>query len=228
MTRKITVLLAEDHEVVRQGLCALLDADGHFHVVGVARNGREAVQLAASLDPDVILMDIAMPELNGLEAARQVLGANPAARVIMLSAHSDAVYVDRMAEAGVRGFIEKQVSAEFLTKAITEVNAGRSYFSPGIVRRLNGSLQKLRNRQGLIRRHPTRLTLRETQVLQLVAEGAATKQIGLKLDISAKTVEKHRQNVMDKLNLHEIAGLTRYAVDAGMVESKPRPELEQA
>jgi len=222
MTAKITVLLADDHEIVRQGLCALLDADGQCCVTGQARTGHEAVQLAATLRPDVILMDIAMPELNGMEATRQILAANPAARVIMLSAHCDAIYVERMIGAGARGFVEKQVSAEFLTKAISEVAQGRRFFGPGAARRLCGGLPKLLTREGVLRVHPRRLTAREAEVLRRVAEGATNKQIGRTLGISVKTIEKHRQRLMDKLDVHETAGLTRYAIAAGIVESEPR------
>src|ERR1044071_4096869 len=133
--KQITVLLAEDHAIVRQGVCALLKMDGHFLIVGEARTGREAVDLARVLRPDVILMDIAMPVLNGLEATRQILAANSAARVIILSAHSDDEYVERASVAGVAGFLEKQTSAEILTKAIREVASGRTSFSPSIARR---------------------------------------------------------------------------------------------
>lgn len=219
---KITVLLAEDHAIVRQGLCVLMDADGHTRIVGQARNGREAVQLAATLKPDIILMDIAMPELNGLEATKQILTANPAARVIILSAHSEEIYVDRMIEAGVAGFIEKRMSSEYLMKAILEVAQGRNYYSPTIARRLQGSPQQ-RTRLGRLRPVPLRLTSREIEVLQLVAEGLGNKQVAASLNISVKTVEKHRQRVMDKLNIHETAGLTRYAISAGIIDSPVIP-----
>ena len=218
--KQITVLLAEDHAIVRQGLGALLKADGQFLLVGEARNGREAVEMARSLRPDVILMDIAMPVLNGLEATRQVLAANPAAKVIILSAHSDEVYVERMSEVGVAGFLEKQTSAEVLTKAIREVAKGGKYFSPVIAKRLSHDLNKPRDREGLLKAHSKRLTSRESEVLQLVAEGSANKQVAAELGISIKTVEKHRQHLMDKLNIHETAGLTRYAIAAGVIESR--------
>ncbi len=218
-SKLITVMLAEDHAVVRQGLCALLNADGSFRLVGEARNGREAVELARKLRPDVILMDIAMPVLNGLEATRQILAANPAAKVIILSAHSDDVYVDRMNEAGVAGFLEKQSSAEILTKAIHEVAKGHTYFSPAIAKRMQNNPSKPRDRDGLLKAHGSRLTSRETEVLQLVAEGSANKQVAAELGISIKTVEKHRQHLMDKLNIHDTAGLTRYAIAAGIIES---------
>lgn len=217
--KQITVLLAEDHAIVRQGLSALLNAHGGFKLIGEARNGREAVELAVQLKPDVILMDIAMPVLNGMEATRQVLAGNPSAKVVILSAHSDDVYVERMREAGVAGFIEKQTSAEILAKAIGEVAAGRNYFSPSITKRLQGNHGRPRDREGLIKAHGNRLTSRESEVLQLVAEGSANKQVAAELGISIKTVEKHRQHLMDKLNIHETAGLTRYAIAHGIIES---------
>ena len=218
-SKQITVLLAEDHAIVRQGLCALLNADGRFKMAGEARNGREAVDMAAALRPDVILMDIAMPVLNGLEATRQILAANPAAKVIVLSAHSDDVYVERMNEAGVAGFLEKQTSADVLTKAIFEVAKGNTFFSPSIAKRMPGAENKPRDRDGLLSPNGSRLTSRESEVLQLVAEGMANKQVASELRISIKTVEKHRQHVMDKLNIHETAGLTRYAIAQGIIES---------
>jgi DNA-binding NarL/FixJ family response regulator len=218
-SKQITVLLAEDHAVVRQGLCALLNADGHFKMVGEARTGREAVEKAQTLRPDVILMDIAMPVLNGLEATRQILAANTAAKVIILSAHSDDEYVERTTAVGAAGFLEKQTSAEVLTNAIREVAQGHTFFSPCIARRLNNGRSKPRDRDGLLKANATRLTSRESEVLQLVAEGSANKQVAAALGISIKTVEKHRQHLMDKLNIHDTAGLTRYAISAGVIEN---------
>jgi len=215
----ITVLLAEDHAVVRQGLSALLNVAGLFKLVGEARNGREAVDQALALKPDVILMDIAMPVLNGLEATRQILAANPAARVVILSAHSDDEYIKRTSEVGVAGFLEKQSSAEILTKAIVEVAKGKTYFSAAIAKRLRDQLNLPRDRDGFLRANASRLTSRETEVLQLVAEGSANKQVAAALGISIKTVEKHRQHLMDKLNIHDTAGLTRHAIAAGIIES---------
>jgi DNA-binding NarL/FixJ family response regulator len=217
--KKITVLLAEDHAIVRQGLCALLNTDGHFTIVGEAKTGRDAVDMVQSLRPEVILMDIAMPVLNGLEATRQILDADPDAKVIILSAHSDDEYIDRMTAAGVAGFLEKQSSAEVLTKAIQEVAKGKTYFSPIIAKRLRDNQDKPRDRDGLIKAHSTRLTSREAEVLQLVAEGMANKQVAAELRISIKTVEKHRQHLMDKLNIHDTAGLTRYAISTGVIEN---------
>lgn len=221
-TPQITVLLAEDHTIVREGLHALLSADGGFAIVGDARTGAEAVKLVAKLRPDVILMDIAMPVLNGLEATRQILAADPDARVIVLSAHSDDEYVQRMREAGAAGFLEKQTSAEVLTKAIREVAAGRPYYSPSIAKRLTTISGKADDRKGGTTAPATRLTSRESEVLQLVAEGSANKRIAAELGISIKTVEKHRQRLMDKLELHDIASLTRYAISRGIIEGRVR------
>jgi len=214
-----TILLADDHVIVRQGLSALLKADAHFKIVGEARNGREAVQMAAALRPDVILMDIAMPMLNGLEATRQILAATPAAKIVILSAHSDEAYIERMRSAGVAGFLEKQTSAEILTQAIRAVAKGNAFFSPLIAKRLHRDAASPRDRDGLLKANAARLTSRESEVLQLVAEGAANKQIAAALGISIKTVEKHRQHLMDKLNIHDTAGLTRYAIASGVIES---------
>jgi DNA-binding NarL/FixJ family response regulator len=218
--KKITVLLSEDHAIVRQGLCKLLETDGAFEVVGQAQTGREAILLAAELRPDVILMDIAMPELNGLEAARQILGANSAAQIIMLSAHSDDEYVERTIAVGAVGFLEKQTSAEILTKAIHEVARGKTFYSPTIAKRLADAKRRMIDRDGRTKPNAARLTSRETEVLQLVAEGQANKQVASTLGISIKTVEKHRQHLMDKLNIHDTAGLTRHAIATGVIESR--------
>jgi DNA-binding NarL/FixJ family response regulator len=218
-SRKISVLLAEDHAVVRQGLRTLLETEGSFEVVGQAQTGREAVQLAAALRPDVILMDIAMPVLNGLAATRQILAANSAAKILILSAHSDDEYFERTTAAGAAGFLEKQTSAEILTKAIHEVARGHTFFSPAIARRMADGRNRTLDREGQHTPNGSRLTSRETEVLQLVAEGSANKQVAAELGISIKTVEKHRQHLMDKLNIHETAGLTRYAIAQGIIES---------
>ncbi|MDP1579119.1 MAG: response regulator transcription factor [Candidatus Didemnitutus sp.] len=217
--QQITILLAEDHAIVRQGLSALLHVEDNFKLVGQACTGREAVALAAKLQPDVIMMDIAMPMLNGLEATCQILTANPAAKVVILSAHSDDVYVERMIEVGVKGFLEKQTSAEILIKAIRAIAEGRTFFSPSIAKRLQDNPNRPRDRNGLIKASGSRLTSRESEVLQLVAEGLANKQVAAELGISIKTVEKHRQHLMDKLNIHDTASLTRYAIARGVIES---------
>ena len=218
--KKITVLLSEDHAIVRQGLCKLLETDGSFEVVGQAQTGREAILMAAELRPEVILMDIAMPELNGLEAARQILNVNSAAKIIMLSAHSDDAYVERARAVGAVGFLEKQTSADILTQAIHEVAKGKTFYSPIIAKRLVDGKRRAVDRDGQAKPNATRLTSRETEVLQLVAEGQANKQVAGTLGISIKTVEKHRQHLMDKLNIHDTAGLTRHAIATGVIESR--------
>jgi len=219
-SQPITILLAEDHTIVRQGLCRLLTADGHFAVIGQARTGREAVSLAQSLRPDVILMDIAMPELNGLEATRRILSAEPTAKVIILSAHGDDAYVRRMNEVGVVGFLEKQTSAVILAKAILEVARGSTFFSPSIVRRpRDDSRVRRAKRDGLRYAVGDRLSSRESEVLQRIAEGSANKQIAAELALSIKTVETYRKHLMEKLEIHGTAALTRYAIAAGTIES---------
>ena len=217
--KKITVLLVEDHVVVRQSLPRLLGAEGHCEVVGQAKNGQEAVELAATLRADVILMDIAMPILNGIGATRQILAANATARVLILSAHSDNAYVERATGAGAVGFLEKQTSAAILIHAIHEVAKVKPFFSPAIANRMATTKNGARDRHGMTTPHGSRLTPREIEVLQLVAEGQVNKQAGATLGISPKTVEKHRQHLMRKLGLHGTVDLTRFAMVHGIIES---------
>ena len=217
--KKIRVLLVDDHTVLRQGLRSLLQDKPDMEVIGEAENGRQAVQLATKLLPDVVVMDIAMPLLNGLEATRQILAAAPGIKVIMLSAHSDDAYIDRVVSVGAVGFLVKQTSAQILAKAIHEVMAGNSFYSPQISKRLRDHYQKPDRIGGLMIKKATGLTSRELEVIQLVAEGHANKQVAAGLNISIKTVEKHRQHLMDKLNIHDTAGLTRYAIAQGIIES---------
>jgi DNA-binding NarL/FixJ family response regulator len=217
--KQITVLLAEDHTVVREGFRKLLDAEDDLEVVGEAQTGRQAVALARKLRPDVVVMDIAMPLLNGLEATRQILKAAPGTRVLILSAHSDDAYVEQATELGVAGFLVKQTSSHDLSRAIREVQKGNTFFSPSIDKRFSNHFQKTPNRGGAPKKKLARLSSREMEVLQLIAEGKANKQVAAELGISIKTVEKHRQNLMAKLDIHEISGLTRYAIAAGIIES---------
>jgi len=204
---------------MRQGLCALLDLERDFSVVGEAQTGRDAVDLAKCFRPDVIVMDIAMPVLNGLEATLQILAAIPNAKILILSAHSDDEYIERMTTAGALGFLEKQTSSEVLANAIREVAKGNHFFSPSIAKRLHDAAFRPVERAGLIIAKGKPLTRREREVLQLVAEGASNKQVAAGLKISIKTVEKHRQHLMNKLNIHDTATLTRYAIGAGVIES---------
>lgn len=215
----IKVLLVEDHLIVRQGLRALLKLEADIEVIAEAGNGRVAVTLASELQPDVVVMDIAMPLLNGLEATRQILHANPATRVLVLSAHGDAAYVEQFMALGAAGYLIKQTASHVLPEAIREVHKGKPFFSPEISKRRNELHRKVRKPGGIPEKNPTKLTSREMEVLQLVAEGKANKETADELHISIKTVEKHRQTLMKKLDIHDTASLTRYAIAAGIIES---------
>ena len=217
--KPITVLLAEDHTVVREGLRALLEAEDDIEVVGEAATGRQAVALTKKLRPAVVVMDIAMPVLNGLEATRQIRQVLPDAKVLILSAHSDDAYVERVAALGAAGYLIKQTSAHFLSEAIREVQKGNTFFSPSIAKRHRRQNQVSLDRKGRPKATADRLSSREVEVLQLIAEGEANKQIASELGISIKTVEKHRDHLMQKLDSHDTAGLTRYAIEAGIIES---------
>ena len=217
--KPITVLLAEDHAVVREGFRTMLEAETDLEVLGEAQEGRTAVALALKLRPDVVLMDIAMPLLNGLEATRQLVKAQPGIRILILSAHSDDAYVQNAAEAGARGFLLKQTSAHEVCHAIREVNKGRTCFSPTVSRRLSRLNPRLPDRAGVPRGKAAHLTSREMEILQLIAEGKANKEAAAELGIGLKTVEKHREHLMQKLDIHGTAGLTRYAIRAGIIES---------
>ncbi len=215
--KRVTVLLAEDHMVVREGFRKLLEGEEDIEVVGEAQNGRQAVEMTRKLRPTVVVMDIAMPLLNGLEATRQIRKALPSTKIIILSAHSDDAYVDQAIAIGAVGFLLKQTSSHNVAVAIREVQKGNTFFSTSISKRLHD--QKVPAKGGALRKKVARLSSREMEVLQLIAEGKANKQTATELGISIKTVEKHRQNLMAKLNIHEISGLTRYAIGAGIIES---------
>jgi len=196
-----------------------LEHEPDIEVVGEAETGRQAVQLARKLRPEVVVMDIAMPLLNGLEATRQIRKDLPGTKVLILSAHSDDAYVDQVTELGASGFLLKQTSSHDLAKAIREVQKGNTFFSSAVSRRLNDRDRKSRDRVGKATKRRNRLSSRETEVLQLIAEGKPNKQVAAELGVSFKTVDKHRQHLMAKLNIHDVAGLTRYAIGAGIIES---------
>jgi DNA-binding NarL/FixJ family response regulator len=217
--KRITVLLAEDHTVVREGFRKLLELEDDFEVVGEAEDGRQAVAMVKRLRPAVVLMDIAMPLLNGLEATRKILKAVPSTRILILTAHSDDAYVKNATESGAVGFLLKQASARVLSKGIREVNKGNVFFGPFIAKLLPERERKSLDRAGRPKPRKARLTSREMEVFQLIAEGKANKQIAAELGIGMKTVERHREHLMEKLNLHGTAGLTRLAVAMGIIES---------
>lgn len=222
--KKIAVLLVDDHAVVRQGLRALLEAEGDIGVVGEAENGREAVVLAKKTLPDVVVMDVAMPGMNGLEATRQIVRNVSSAKVLVLTSYGDDDYVAQLMAAGATGYLVKHTAAADLLKAIREVRGGNAFFSPVIAKRLRQQSREAIT-VGQLDAKTGRLTSREAEVLQLVAEGFANKQIAAELSISIKTVEKHRQQAMNKLNIHDIAGLTRYAMSKGWVEGGARAPI---
>ena len=205
--------------LLREGVRKMLDLEADLEVVGEAQDGRQAVALAKKLRPAVVLMDIAMPLLNGLEATRQVLKDLPATKVIMLSAHSDDAYVQSASESGAVGFLLKQTSAQDVCRAIREVHQGKTFFSPSISKRLGRLHPTAPNRAGVLKKKAACLTSREMEVLQLIAEGKANKETASELGIGIKTVEKHREHLMAKLDIHDTAGLTRYAISAGIIES---------
>jgi DNA-binding NarL/FixJ family response regulator len=217
--KRITVLLAEDHTIVREGFRKMLELEDDLEVIGEAQDGRQAVALVKKLRPAVVLMDIAMPRLNGLEATRQVLKAVPATKVLMLSAHGDDAYVKDATDSGAVGFLLKQTSSHDVCRAIREVQKGNTFFSPSVAKRLRDRDRKWPDRAGWPKSRSVGLSSREVEVLQLIAEGKANKETAGELGISIKTVEKHREKLMQKLNIHDTAGLTRYAISAGIIES---------
>jgi DNA-binding NarL/FixJ family response regulator len=219
---RITVLLAEDHRLVREGFRSLLEQEHDIEVVGEAASGRQAVELTRELRPAVVVMDIAMPLLNGLEATRQIRKSFPATKVLILSAHRDDAYVEQVASLGAAGFLLKQTSSEILAKAIRAVQKGSTFFSPEVARQVNCRGLKARS---TAKKRKNRLSSREIEVLQLIAEGKPNKQVAAELGVSFKTVDKHRQNLMSKLDIHDVAGLTRYAIAEGIIESNVRLTL---
>ena len=216
--QKITVLIADDHTIVRRGLRSLLQTENDIEVVGEAETGRQAVQLAMALRPDVVLMDIAMPLLSGLEATRQITRQAPFSRVLILSSYNDDEYVHEGTEAGGAGYLLKQADFGDVVRAIREAKKGNAFFSPAISRRLTERYRETVVGGVLVKKRTDLLTSRELEVLQLIAEGESNKQIAAELGISVKTVERHRQRLMDKLAIHDVAGLTRYAISRGLVE----------
>ena len=210
--KRTRILLVDDHAVVRQGFKMILDAQSDMEIIGEAANGREAVELAAQLRPDIVVMDVAMPELNGIEATRRVIASDPHIRVIALSMHKDSVYVREILRAGARGYLLKDSGADDLVKAIRAVAGGESYLSPAVS---NAVLDDYR-------KHVTNpidlLTSREREVLQMLAEGKTNKEIAVVLNLSVYTVDAHRGRIMEKLNLHSINELVRFALRNGLID----------
>ena len=212
MTKKIRILLVDDHAVVRQGFRAILAAEPDMEIVGEAANGRDAVEFAERLRPDVVVMDVAMPELNGIEATRRLAESTPRTRILALSMHKDSVYVREILRAGARGYLLKDAFDSDLLAAVRAVARGDGYLSPAVSDAVLTDYRK----------HVTDpldlLTSREREVLQMLAEGKTNKDIATLLKLSVYTVEAHRGRIMEKLNLHSIGELVRFAVHSGLVD----------
>jgi two-component system, NarL family, response regulator NreC len=215
----VRVLLADDHTLVRQGLRTLLERES-IEVVGEASDGREAIELCERLHPDVAVLDVSMPLLNGIDAAHEIARSHPRTKTVLLTMHTEDIFVLQGLRSGVSGFVLKQRSAEELVRAIGEASRGEIFLSAGICRTV---VQAYLNKTEV----PTDpLSDRERQILQLVAEGKSNKEAASILDISPKTAEFHRANIMEKLDVHDTAGLVRYAIQLGLIDAKPwsRPQ----
>ena len=212
MQKKIRILLADDHAVVRQGFRMILAAEPDMVIVGEAANGRDAVELAERLQPDLVVMDVAMPELNGIEATRRLGESSPRTRVLALSMHKDSVYVREILRAGARGYLLKDAFDSDLVAAVRAVARGEGYLSPAVSDAVLTDYRK----------HVTDpldlLTSREREILQMLAEGKTNKEIATALELSVYTVDAHRGRVMEKLNLHSIGELVRFAVRNGLID----------
>ncbi len=209
----IKIVLADDHNIIREGLAALLSNHPDMEVMAQANNGRDAVKYALKLKPDVVVMDISMPDLNGIDATRMIKAENPKINVIALSVHTGRRFVTGMIKAGVSGYMLKHCAIEELLEAIVLVNNNKSYLSPDIAATVMTDYANSFATED----EPTPLSLREREVLQLVAEGMTSEQIAGRLNVTAKTVSAHRQQVMKKLNIGSIAELTKYAIREGIV-----------
>jgi len=214
--RQIRILLADDHVVMRRGLRLLLEGQDGFSVVGEASDGRQAVEQAEAVKPDVVVLDIAMPNLGGIEAAERIAAASPQTRIVILSMHSDEGYVLRALKAGVKGYLLKDSAEGDLVEAIKAVHQGKAFFSPDISRMMvEDYMREIRNRR--VEDSYELLTSREREILQLLAEGKSNKDIAGALNLSLYTVETHRRNLQDKLNLHSFPELVLYAVRKGII-----------
>jgi DNA-binding NarL/FixJ family response regulator len=207
----IRVLLVDDHRIIRDGLKAFLERE-QFQIVGEASDGHDAIQLAQLSRPDVVVIDLSMPNLNGLDAAQEILRVSPGSKVVTLTMHAEDPYVISALRAGIKGYVLKSQAGSELVQAIREVNRGMTYLSPGISRTVVDACL------GKTELPSDRLTLREREVLQLVAEGKTTKEIAKVLGISVKTADSHRTRIMRKLDIHDTAGLVRYAIRLGLIE----------
>ncbi|HOE95927.1 MAG TPA: response regulator transcription factor [Candidatus Sumerlaeota bacterium] len=211
---KARILIADDHEIMRQGLRTLLEKNRGLEVVGEAANGREAVRLAAELSPTIVLMDLTMPDMNGIEATRRILKENENLRVIVLSMHADRQFVSESLKAGASGYLLKNCAYDELIRAIEAISRGQTFLSPQIAGVLVEDYRTRLGAPAIAADSP--LSEREREVLQLMAEGKSTKEIAAALHISVKTIETHRQQIMRKLKMRSVADLTKYAIRHGL------------
>lgn len=214
--KKLKILLADDHVVMRTGLRALLERQPNLEVVGESENGREAIELVASLKPDVVVMDVGMPVLNGIEATKTIVTQHPTTAVVILSMYVDESYIMRALKAGARGYLLKDSAPADLIGAIQAVSQNKSFFSPKVSRILAEDYVRVLKQKGAVDSYDL-LTSREREILQLIAEGKANKEVAAALNISPYTVETHRSHILEKLNLHNPAELILYAVRKGLI-----------
>ena len=209
-----TIVLADDHRLVREGLRRLLEEREDFHVVGEATNGEQAVEIAESERPDLVLMDISMPGLSGIDATRRICRNGSGTKVLVLSMHDNRSFVEEVLRAGASGYVLKDAASSDLLRAVDAVRAGDSFLSPTITQQVVEAIAHPGERPAAALES---LTEREREVLTLIAEGLSSKQIATQLGVSLKTVESHRANLMDKLDIHKVSGLVRFAIRAGLV-----------
>ena len=208
----VRIAIADDHKIVRDGLAMLIDKQQDFELVGQAENGREAVDLVRLKQPDVVIMDLSMPEMNGIDAASEIVDDYPNCKVIILSMHADKRFVNGALQAGVSGFLLKECAFKELINAVKAVCSNQSYLSPQIAHMVVTDYRQQLSSSN----KAEKLTTRERAVLQLLAEGYSTKEMAEKLHVSVKTIEASRRNIMDKLNISSVAGLVKYAIREGI------------
>ncbi|MFK7972176.1 MAG: response regulator [Bacteroidia bacterium] len=221
MDKKLSILLADDHQIMLDGLQSLLSSDANLKIVAQANTGKEALTMSAQLQPDLILMDLNMPEMNGMVAAQKVKSTQPGIKVIILSLHAEKTVIQQMIDTGIDGYLIKTANKEELLRAIHHVAGGGKYFSSDVAMSLSGmntTVSSIAHVPHDMQQQLALLSAREVEVLTLIAEGFSNKEIGENLFLSARTIDAHRANIMKKLAINKVTGLVRFAVKAGLVE----------